>query len=199
MRGARPEARGIPPHPAFGPILFGTACISPRSERLPPFSPRGRRCPGGADEGGATKSLRISPSSGLRPPSPTRGEGGNPPLSSKPKSCAEQYCPGGADEGARDRKPGKFPLIRPSATFSHEGRRGQSLASAQAQIPCRTVLPSATFSHQGRRGHSLAFAQAQISCRTVRWSGRREVVSSAFLAVRLPPQGGGGRTFLNGR
>ena len=59
----------------------------PRASMLNPFSPRGRRCPEGADEGGAIESpglqshgrtrdaTPVAPSSGLRPPSPTRGEG----------------------------------------------------------------------------------------------------------------------------
>ena len=42
------------------------------------------------------------------PPSPLVGEG----------------APEGRMRGGRDQKPGDFPLIRPSAPFSHEGRRG---------------------------------------------------------------------------
>ena len=57
------------------PAPSGALCRSSSVTSLPPFSPCGRRRPEGADEGGRDRGPWDSPSSGLRPPSPTRGEG----------------------------------------------------------------------------------------------------------------------------
>jgi len=51
------------------------------ANRMTAFSPRGRRRPEGADEGGATGSWWTSPLiRPFRPPSPARGEGMRAPL-----------------------------------------------------------------------------------------------------------------------
>ena len=50
-------------------------------------------------------------------------------------SLRKSRCPGGADEGARDRWPWDFPLIRPSAIFSREGRRESPASPAAVDLP----------------------------------------------------------------
>jgi len=104
--GASSKSRGANAHPPPIVVLLRRyRCTS----RNPPFSPRGRRCPGGADEGGATGGRRlqclrmksgataVAPSSGLRPPSPTRGEG----CLSSPNSAFSRRSTGRLNSGGR--------------------------------------------------------------------------------------------------
>jgi len=136
-----------------------------RTRTRPPFSPGGRGCPGGADEGGATArrgiqiprrprdAKAVAPSSGLRPPSPTRVlrrkhadavRGWSSPLAGEDRRRRRQMRGTRSTGAAGIRRPahaGRCEIRRPSrsspphpalrATFPREGGR-----------PFITLIPS---------------------------------------------------------
>ena len=110
----------------------GEGCSPSHSRRAPHSC-----CPAAAASG-------LHPSSGLRPPSPLRGEGDAERAGASRSSAASQSAPplpSGERVRVRGAAPptrvarrillpgsgclGTSPLIRPSATFSPEGRRGR--------------------------------------------------------------------------